>query len=597
MTPPITTQVDSGWPGPVFEPGPTSPPDRSPAVRLPNEPGREPRTGEVCLATDFVDAGLPTEANTSHTDASHDSGGSHPLSLDPASPGGEGDRTDSGLGVDEARLSEEPPLESDDPPAPSSGRLESLSDVALAPHADATDVRPAGSERPRRARPGRRAGGTKGDSARSRARGQSQAIEPGGRDPATPPGRAEWPSVQDILATHRAIPKPQTPAVPKPASRLQVAPTLARLPEQWNPPAWLAGPPAVIFVCAVGLIASVLSWRWAADSYSASIMTDRLMSAGQSSQRRPLPDSIGPPAGSWMQSTAQHLAHWAIFLNRNGTSDELVHGEIKRLLERALEASPVNATARLAVAQLEPSPARSAVPIRALGLSRDAVSLSHSAGRLLAAGHRDAALHLYSQALLIGSSAEPARGTVPGFNKDPAVARYLLPGEERVRDIARSLVSATDWKFADWSRALPTDPTTLLAVARLLREVDRSEAEDLLKEIINEPPLSVDRQGPSGRALAARAEAFALLSRWKQAAEQYHQAIELAGDDTIRRSWWFNLAEIAQRLDDQRERDTALRAALVSGPSDEISRRAANLQRTTAAPLTPIVRSTNPKAN
>ena len=78
---------------------------------------------------------------------------------------------------------------------------------------------------------------------------------------------------------------------------------------------------------------------------------------------------------------------------------------------------------------------------------------------------------------------------------------------------------------------------------------------------------------------AARAEAHALLSHWKEAEEEYHQAIELVDDDTIRRSWWFNLADIAFRLEDEGQRRTALSAALAVQTSDDISRRATDSQR------------------
>jgi tetratricopeptide (TPR) repeat protein len=228
-------------------------------------------------------------------------------------------------------------------------------------------------------------------------------------------------------------------------------------------------------------------------------------------------------------------------------------------------------------------------------LSRDAVSLSHSAGRLLAAGQRDAALRLYSQALLIAASGERLRGTVPGFDRDPAIQRYLLPGEEPVREVARALVSVTDWGFADWSSALPRDPTSQVAVARLLRERGRAEAEQLLDLVLREPKGAAVDAGWGAGALAARAEALALKSRWQEAAEQYRQAIELTDEDTSRRSWWFNLAEVADRAGDQAQRDLALRAALAAGPSDDISRRAADAQRTASAP--PLVRSTGAKAN
>ena len=62
----------------------------------------------------------------------------------------------------------------------------------------------------------------------------------------------------------------------------------------------------------------------------------------------------------------------------------------------------------------------------------------------------------------------------------------------------------------------------------------------------------VRRMPADPRLLAARAEALPSLAvAPKEAAEQYRQAIELADNDLIRRSWWFNLADIALRLDDE----------------------------------------------
>ena len=64
-----------------------------------------------------------------------------------------------------------------------------------------------------------------------------------------------------------------------------------------------------------------------------------------------------------------------------------------------------------------------------------------------------------------------------------------------------------------------------------------------------------------------------LRSRWPEAAEQYRQAIDRVDNDLIRRSWWFNLADIAQRLNDEPQRQAAIRAALAVHSSDDITRR------------------------
>ena len=56
--------------------------------------------------------------------------------------------------------------------------------------------------------------------------------------------------------------------------------------------------------------------------------------------------------------------------------------------------------------------------------------------------------------------------------------------------------------------------------------------------------------------------------------QEYRLAIEQTSDLTTRRSWWFNLASVAQHLDDETQRHAALEAALEAPVSDDISRRA-----------------------
>jgi len=416
-------------------------------------------------------------------------------------------------------------------------------------------------------------------------------------DPAV--NRAEWPSARDILATHRATSQPRaTVATGRVTTtkrdRSQALPTLAREPGHWNMPVWLAGPPAAVLVLAAGLAGCVLSWWWACDSYSASIMTERLLVTDLSAGRRPLPESVAPPDGTWTRSTAQHLAHWAIFLGRFQGDGDRSPREIATLLERALEVSPINPTARLAMAQLEPSGGGTTVSIRSVGMSRDVLSLAWSARRLLAAGEKEAALKLYGQSLSVAMSGESSRAAVARFSEDPTAPRYVLPGEERVRDIVRELASRKEWTFAEWSAVLPDSAVVRLVAARLLREQGPSEAETLLDLVLNERRTPKAEATARALTLAARAEAFALRSRWREAGEQYRQAIELIDDDTIKRSWWFNLADIAGRLDDDNQRQAALRAAMAVA-SDDITRRATEIQRTTRARPTP--RSTGVKAN
>jgi hypothetical protein len=154
------------------------------------------------------------------------------------------------------------------------------------------------------------------------------------------------------------------------------------------------------------------------------------------------------------------------------------------------------------------------------------------------------------------------------------------------------LIAQNAWGFAEWSSALSESPTVLIATARLLREKGRSEAEAVLSRLLENKAIAVPGLGANGSiALAARAEAFALRSRWKEADQLYRQAIDSIADPTIARSWWFNLADISARSDDESQRQAALRAASAVAVSDDITRRAAHLQRAT------FTRSNGVKAN
>ncbi len=415
-------------------------------------------------------------------------------------------------------------------------------------------------------------------------RASTFGLEPVPKQHAASAKNVEWPSARDILASHRAATRPP-PVVaaarktPGRKTRPAAMPTLARAPGQWSPPVWLAGPPAAVIVLAAGIAGCFLSWRWAGDSYAASIVTDRLLTQDRIARSLPLPDSVSPPEGSWTSSTADHLARWAIYLSHFQPERRLAPEETALCLERALQVSPLDRVARLALLQLEPPGSDTAISIRSLGLSRDAVSLTFSARRLLLAGRKEAALKLYGRALKVAIPADSFRLAVPRFSEDSGVSRYLLPGEEQVRDILRELLSRSELSFADWSGLLPNNPVALLAAARLLREQTRGEAEAMIEQVLGESSGSAAGDPDDPMALAARAEAYALLSRWRDADRLYRQAIELVGDETIRRSWWFNLADVAFRLEDDGQRQIALQEAMAATASDDIRRRATDIQR------------------
>jgi tetratricopeptide (TPR) repeat protein len=413
----------------------------------------------------------------------------------------------------------------------------------------------------------------------------------------SPAKEVEWPSAKDILATYRSgscnrVPMIGSKKTTKKMNRSSLLPTLARTPSQWNPPVVLAGSASAVFILFVGLLGCTLSWSWASDSYTASIVTDRLLASDQAAQGIALSDSTQPPEKGWLVSTSAHMTNWAILLSRSSSADNQSSAKATALLERSLVASPVNAQARLASAQLQPADSSKSLLLRNIGLSRDAASLAWSARCLLAAGKKEDALKLYGCAISVAIPDKPPRSRVPRFSEDSGVRRYLLPGEEQVRDIICELVSQNVWTFDEWSRALPETPIVLIATARLLREQGRAEAETLLDLILKERVIPLASGAEVGSVtLAARAEAFALQSRFKEADQLYRLAIDSIDDPTIQRSWWFNLADVAYRSNNDTERQAALRNASSVAFSDDITLRATEIQRATLA------RSTGVKAN
>ncbi len=303
----------------------------------------------------------------------------------------------------------------------------------------------------------------------------------------------KWPSAREILATHRNRPRPE--ATPAQAGRKSPkdAPTPAREPAQWSLPAWVAGPPAAVLFMAIGLATCALSWLWADESYSASIMTARLLAADRTGQRGRLPESCAPPTGSWIRSTAQHLAHWAMFMSLPEPGKEPSPREVRSLLNSALTVSPLNPTARLALAQLDQAVDTPTISSRGLGLSRDAISLSWCARRLLATGHKEDALRMYASAFKLTIESGPARLAMPRYHNNPQAPRFLLPGEMSVREIVHDLLSKHAWTFDEWSPALPQNAMAFVAAARLLREQGLSEAQSLIDRIteLREPPETV----------------------------------------------------------------------------------------------------------
>jgi len=417
-------------------------------------------------------------------------------------------------------------------------------------------------------------------------------IEPEIPRPKTGP---DLPSAKDILAAVSMRPSALTG---KPSTRMnedQGKPTERREPDQWFPHLWLVWPPAALLVIGMGIVGSLLSLRWSSDSFNASVVSQRLLTRSENQGReKPLPESVVPPQSSWWKTTPLHLAEWGVYLGRTRTDDDRTD-EGRELVEAAVRISPINPMARLARAQLASKSSKSTSRALDLGLSRDAVSLAWSARALRHAGKKESAIRVYRQALQIACDNDLAPASKPTFNDEPNVRRYFLPGETTARAIVQELITDADWTFQDWSEALPKNTVAILAAVRLLREHERPEAQALLKQILNQKQEIVSTGAEGAVHTAMIAEAHALLSQWREAEQQYHQAIDRISDLTIKRSWWFNLASVALQLNDEAQRKVALEAALEAPTSDDISRRALELQRA-SEPLGRL-RSSGTKAN
>ncbi len=412
---------------------------------------------------------------------------------------------------------------------------------------------------------------------------------------------SDLPSAKDILA---AASVRRSEGSGKPLHRNdedQGKPTECRNPDQWLPPLWLVWPPMALLVIGLGMMGSLLSLRWAVDSFNASVVSQRLLARSENpGKQKPLPESVVPPGSCWWQTTPLHLEEWGIYLGRQKLDGDRTE-EGRELIEAAVRMSPISPTARLARAQLAARSSRPANGVLGLGLTRDAVSLALSARILRLAGKKEAAIRVYRQALRLACNNELASASKPTFNDEPNARdelsgrRYFLPGETTARTVLRELVANGGLAPQDWTEVLPGHPVATLAAARLLRERDRPEALSLLEQILKHEQEMEPADAEGAVQTAVRAEAHALLSQWKEAEQQYHQAIDQINDLTIKRSWWFNLASVAIQLNDEAQRKVALEAAREAPTSDDISRRALELQRA-SDPLGRL-RSSGTKAN
>jgi hypothetical protein len=311
-------------------------------------------------------------------------------------------------------------------------------------------------------------------------------------------------------------------------------PTVAREPDQWALPLWLAWPPVAVGVLVAGLTGCVLSWWWASDSYSAALMTDRLIMADGTGRRRPMPDSVVPD-GRWVSTTMgafRPIGRSSSAATKGGESFR--PGRLFTVREGApgLPLNPTGAAGPGRNSSLAGGTARS---IRILGLSRDASACPGARG-LLDAG---------SEGRRCGCTADPHDRRTPIVLADRHAALQRRPvgpplspaGEMAVRDIAGELASRNEWTFREWSRAYlatrqscwqPLDCSTNKAAMRPRRSstaswTSRGHERRLIGGFLF---VWAARRGPRLPIAAGR-----MRSR------NTAQAIELIDNETIRCSW------------------------------------------------------------
>ena len=441
----------------------------------------------------------------------------------------------------------------------------------------------------------------------ARLGGASNDWEPGRlKEPVGSAGAstANWPTVSDILAAQgvRRAPRPETEpqaSAPRTAFRSVTvgteAPTDPHEPACWSVPLWLGWLPAA--AASVGLVAvgAGAAWTWSVDGYNAGVVAARLGQDGSGAvlgpNARPLPEGVVVGRTSWWATTAHNLANWAAFLDRTA-ADAAQTGEARGLIDRAVEASPLEATARFALAHPipgEPDPGLA----RGLGQTRDVVALAWSGRQLLTAHKVEAARAAYRAALEMAARSDLARAATPAFLDDAPNRRYALPSEELLATVVRDMASQTAWTYKDWADVVPRGTAAPLAVARVLRETGSADADAALAVALAEADSgAADGVGAEAAVrLAATAEALALKGRWADADDRYRRAIDLMPADVVQRSWWINVADIAVRLNEEPKRLKALEAAKSTDLKDEVTVRAVDLQKASGLGARPVVRT------
>jgi hypothetical protein len=392
----------------------------------------------------------------------------------------------------------------------------------------------------------------------------------------TSPVEEGWPSLREVFGSSPPPPR-QSSGSSATTRKLLSGPKLSdpTPPATWNLPVWAALMPATLLVLAIGAVGCRLAWTWGQDDRTAGLLADRLMREQPPEADAPV-EEIETPAASWWASTPSHLRLRAQDqASRPGQPES--QEAVNFLLHTAHNAAPLDSAVRLAMATESESDGNAAVrndPLGSLGLSNDALALRQTGRGLLAAGKVDAGLAAYGQAIRMAATVELKRASMPSFVDDSRDHRFLLPLEETVGDLVRDLDERTPGGYAAWSKAIPDVPIANLAVYRLLTRRNRPER-DLAFDRLSALPECQDRAAEALR-LASQAEAEALRESYPASIKLYEEAIAAMPDDLLRRTWQFNLGEVARLAGESVLMREAWDAARGPSPHDLINQSLVN---------------------
>ncbi|QDV33816.1 FHA domain-containing protein [Tautonia plasticadhaerens] len=394
----------------------------------------------------------------------------------------------------------------------------------------------------------------------------------------------DWPSANAILGARpgrgprRAASRARKAAsFPEPTGRIS--------PDEWTIPggAWLCIP-MMFAALAAGVVGVRLAWTWAVLDRESGRIADRLASG-----KRPEAGSIDLllerelelPMASWRNSTADAMVARAALLAGPGPgADPASQERAGGLIHAAGAASPNHPGLRFARAWRAVQEPGADAPSLAVGLSRDIWPLAWSGRALLAAGKQDEARRCYLKALDLACRASPDESPAPVFHGEPQGGRFGMPLEGILGVVVSDMADRPEWSSGDWLGLIPDSSVAWLVATRVLRQRGDGEADRALERAI----ALADSPAPGGCSeaihLAAVAEAMALDGRVEEAVEGYRRAVDrlTAAEESARRPWLFNLAELLGRLDDRDGEREALLAAMTTDPDDPVTAEAIRAQ-------------------